>query len=152
MNRYFEDFTAGQIFKHWPGRTITDFDNTWFTLMTMNTNPLHFDAAYAATTQHGRPLVNGLLVMATVVGMSVKDDRIEVKARSRRYLRRDARPQSTRRTDNDPAPQNSRPAPARLSLVFLWIICISSFTRIGIANGISRFSRCVRGWSRWPIE
>jgi itaconyl-CoA hydratase len=73
MNRYFEDFTAGQVFKHWPGRTITDFDNTWFTLMTMNTNPLHFDAAYAATTQHGRPLVNGLLVMATVVGMSVKD-------------------------------------------------------------------------------
>ena len=73
MNRYFEDFTAGQTFKHWPGRTITDFDNTWFTLMTMNTNPLHFDVAYAATTQHGRPLVNGLLVMATVVGMSVKD-------------------------------------------------------------------------------
>ena len=73
MNRYFEDFTAGQVFKHWPGCTITDFDNTWFTLMTMNTNPLHFDAAYAATTQHGRPLVNGLLVMATVVGMSVKD-------------------------------------------------------------------------------
>src|SRR5271165_1978137 len=73
MNRYFEDFTAGQTFKHWPGRTITEFDNTWFTLMTMNTNPIHFDAAYAATTQHGRPLVNGLLVMATVVGMSVKD-------------------------------------------------------------------------------
>ena len=73
MIRYFEDFTVGQIFKHWPGRTITEFDNTWFTLMTMNTNPIHFDAAYAATTQHGRPLVNGLLVMATVVGMSVKD-------------------------------------------------------------------------------
>ena len=73
MTRYFEDFNVGQIFKHWPGRTITEFDNTWFTLMTMNTNPIHFDAAYAATTQHGRPLVNGLLVMATVVGMSVKD-------------------------------------------------------------------------------
>ena len=73
MTRYFEDFSAGQIFKHWPGRTITEFDNTWFTLMTMNTNPIHFDAAYASTTQHGRPLVNGLLVMATVVGMSVKD-------------------------------------------------------------------------------
>jgi acyl dehydratase len=73
MTRYFEDFSVGQIFKHWPGRTITEFDNTWFTLMTMNTNPIHFDAAYAATTQHGRPLVNGLLVMATVVGMSVKD-------------------------------------------------------------------------------
>jgi acyl dehydratase len=73
MPKYLEDFTVGQVFKHWPGRTITDFDNTWFTLMTMNTNPVHFDAAYAATTQHGKPLVNGLLVLATVVGMSVKD-------------------------------------------------------------------------------
>jgi itaconyl-CoA hydratase len=73
MGNYFEDFSAGQTFKHWPGRTITDFDNTWFTLMTMNTNPIHFDAAYAAKSQHGRCLVNGLLVIATVVGMSVKD-------------------------------------------------------------------------------
>ncbi|MGO9452009.1 MAG: MaoC family dehydratase [Candidatus Binataceae bacterium] len=73
MIRYFEDFSAGQIFKHWPGRTITEFDNTWFTLLTMNTNPLHFDAAYAAKSQHGRCLVNGLLVLSTVVGMSVKD-------------------------------------------------------------------------------
>jgi acyl dehydratase len=73
MTRYYEDFSPGQSFKHWPGRTITEFDNTWFTLMTMNTNPIHFDAAYAATTQHRRPLVNGLLVLSTVVGMSVKD-------------------------------------------------------------------------------
>lgn len=73
MATHFEDFTPGQHFKHWPGRTFTEFDNTWFTLMTMNTNPLHFDAAYAATTQHGQRLVNGLLVLATVVGMSVKD-------------------------------------------------------------------------------
>jgi itaconyl-CoA hydratase len=73
MGNYFEDFTPGQSFKHWPGRTLTDFDNTWFTLMTMNTNPIHFDAAYAAKSQHGRCLVNGLLVIATVTGMSVKD-------------------------------------------------------------------------------
>lgn len=73
MTRYLEDFTTGQVFKHWPGRTISEVDNTWFTLLTMNTNPLHFDAAYAATTQHGRCLVNGLLVLSTVVGMSVKD-------------------------------------------------------------------------------
>ncbi len=73
MTRYLEDFSPGQVFKHWPGRTITEFDNTWFTLMTMNTNPLHFDAAYAAKSQHGRCLVNGLLVLSTVVGMSVKD-------------------------------------------------------------------------------
>ena len=73
MGNYFEDFTPGQTFKHWPGRTLTDFDNTWFTLMTMNTNPIHFDAAFAAKSQHGRCLVNGLLVIATVTGMSVKD-------------------------------------------------------------------------------
>lgn len=73
MGNYFEDFTPGQTFKHWPGRTITDFDNTWFTLMTLNTNPLHFDAAYAAKSQHGKCLVNGLLVIALVTGMSVKD-------------------------------------------------------------------------------
>jgi acyl dehydratase len=73
MGNYFEDFSPGQTFKHWPGRTLTDFDNTWFTLMTMNTNPIHFDAAYAAQSQHGRCLVNGLLVIATVTGMSVKD-------------------------------------------------------------------------------
>ncbi len=73
MPRYLEDFAPGQLFKHWPGRTISEVDNTWFTLLTMNTNPLHFDAAYAATTQHGRCLVNGLLVLSIVVGMSVKD-------------------------------------------------------------------------------
>jgi itaconyl-CoA hydratase len=73
MSNYFEDFKPGQAFKHWPGRTLTDFDTTWFTLMTMNTNPIHFDAAFAAKSQHGRCLVNGLLVIATVVGMSVKD-------------------------------------------------------------------------------
>ena len=54
MSNYFEDFKPGQTFKHWPGRTITEFDNTWFTLMTMNTNPIHFDAAYAAKSQHGQ--------------------------------------------------------------------------------------------------
>jgi acyl dehydratase len=73
MGNYLEDFHTGQEFKHWPGRTITEFDNTWFTLMTMNTNPLHFDAAFAATSQHGQRLVNGLLVIALITGMSVKD-------------------------------------------------------------------------------
>jgi itaconyl-CoA hydratase len=73
MSNYFEDFKPGQTFKHWPGRTITEFDNTWFTLMTMNTNPIHFDAAYAAKSQHGQCLVNGLLVISIVTGMSVRD-------------------------------------------------------------------------------
>ncbi|HLW71855.1 MAG TPA: MaoC family dehydratase [Candidatus Binataceae bacterium] len=73
MSNYFEDFTVGQSFRHWPGRTITDFDDTWFTLMTMNTNPIHFDANFAAQSQHGQCLVNGLLVISLVAGMTVRD-------------------------------------------------------------------------------
>jgi acyl dehydratase len=73
MTRYFEDYEPGQVFKHWPGRTITEFDDTWFTLMTLNTNPLHFDANFASKSQHGKCLVNGLLIISTVVGMSVRD-------------------------------------------------------------------------------
>ena len=73
MARYFEDFTVGELIKHWPGRTIRDFDDTWFTLMTMNTNPLHFDDHFASQSQHGRCLVNGTLVFALTVGMSVRD-------------------------------------------------------------------------------
>jgi acyl dehydratase len=70
---FFEDFTIGDVIKHWPGRTIRDFDDTWFTLMTMNTNPIHFDDHYASQSQHGKCLVNGILVFAIAVGMSVKD-------------------------------------------------------------------------------
>ncbi len=64
---------SGEVIKHWPGRTIRDFDDTWFTLMTMNTNPLHFDEHFASQSQHGRCLVNGTLVFALTVGMSVRD-------------------------------------------------------------------------------
>ena len=73
MGRWLEDFTVGEVIKHWPGRTIRDFDDTWFTLLTMNTNPLHFDEHFASQTQHGRCLVNGTLVFALTVGMSVRD-------------------------------------------------------------------------------
>jgi len=73
MGRYLEDFTPGELIKHWPGRTIRDFDDTWFTLMTMNTNPLHFDEHFASQSQHGRCLVNGTLVFALAVGLSVRD-------------------------------------------------------------------------------
>jgi acyl dehydratase len=73
MSNYFDEFTVGQSFKHWPGRTITDFDDTWFTLMTLNTNPIHFDANFAAQSQHGQCLVNGLLVISLVAGMTVRD-------------------------------------------------------------------------------
>lgn len=73
QRQYLEDFTVGEVIKHWPGRTIRDFDDTWFTLMTLNTNPLHFDEHFASQSQHGRCLVNGLLVISVVVGMSVRD-------------------------------------------------------------------------------
>ncbi len=73
MGRYLEDFTPGETIKHWPGRTVRDFDNTMFTLMTMNSHPVHFDEHYASQTQHGRCLVNGTLVFSIAVGMSVRD-------------------------------------------------------------------------------
>ena len=69
---WFEDFEEGQIFKHWPGKTITEMDNHLFSLLTMNDNPLHTDANYMSEHQHGKILVNGLLVMSLVVGMSVR--------------------------------------------------------------------------------
>ena len=71
--RYYEDFTVGEIYEHRPGRTITETDNTWFTLLTMNQHPLHFDAAYAAKSEFGRPLVNSCLTLSIVAGMSVSD-------------------------------------------------------------------------------
>jgi itaconyl-CoA hydratase len=52
---YFEDFQPGDVFEHRPGRTILQVDNTWFTLLTMNTQELHFDAVYAAKTEWKKP-------------------------------------------------------------------------------------------------
>jgi len=71
--RYLEELQSGQEFKHWPGRTITEFDDTLFSLMSMNQHPLHIDEAYAAGTQHGMRLVEGPLVIALVIGMSQAD-------------------------------------------------------------------------------
>ncbi|SDD74544.1 MaoC family dehydratase [Paraburkholderia lycopersici] len=71
--RYFEDFEPGDIYEHRPGRTITETDNIWFTLLTMNTHPLHFDNAYAAKSEFGQALVNSCLTLSMVVGMSVRD-------------------------------------------------------------------------------
>ena len=73
MGRYYEEFTVGDTYKHWPGRTITAADNTWFTLLTMNQHPLHFDEEYAKDTEFGKPLVNSALTLAIVAGMSVAD-------------------------------------------------------------------------------
>ena len=70
---YLEDFKPGDIFKHWPGKTITEMDNHLFSLLSMNHNPLHIDANHMASHQHGKILVNGMLVISLVVGMSVRD-------------------------------------------------------------------------------
>src|SRR5215475_14870709 len=71
--RVFEDFSVGDVYEHRPGRTISEADNTWFTLLTMNQHPLHFDAAYAAKSEFGRPVVNSGLTLSMLVGMSVAD-------------------------------------------------------------------------------
>ena len=68
IGRCFEDFVVGDVYEHRPGRTISEADNTWFTLLTMNQHPLHFDAAYGAATDFGRPLVNSCLTLSMVVG------------------------------------------------------------------------------------
>ena len=70
---YFEDFKVGQVIKHWPGRTISETDNSWFSLLTQNQHPVHIDAHYAKSTQHGQNLVNGLLVLAIAIGQTVND-------------------------------------------------------------------------------
>ena len=56
--RYFEDFEIGDVYEHWPGRTVTEVDNIWFTNLTMNTHPIHFDANYASKSEFGKYLVN----------------------------------------------------------------------------------------------
>jgi len=73
FGRYFEDFVEGDVYEHRPGRTITDADNVWFTLLTMNTHPAHFDYEFASKTEFGKPLVCSPLTVALMVGMSVSD-------------------------------------------------------------------------------
>ena len=71
--RSFEDFQVGMLIKHPLGRTITAADNPWFTLLTVNSNPIHFDRHYAAQTEFGQPLVNSTFTLALVTGLSVAD-------------------------------------------------------------------------------
>lgn len=73
FGRYYEDFVVGHIYEHRPGRTITDTDNVWFTLLTMNTHPAHFDYEFAKKTEFERPLVCSPFTVALMVGMSVSD-------------------------------------------------------------------------------
>ena len=71
--RFFEDFEIGDVYQHPLGRTVTETDNTWFTLLTMNTNEMHFNAEYAARSEFGKPLVVSTLTVAIAVGQSVTD-------------------------------------------------------------------------------
>jgi itaconyl-CoA hydratase len=71
--RVFEDFEVGDVYEHPLGRTIIAADNIWFTCLTMNTNPIHFDAEYASKTEFGKPLVNSCFTLALVTGQSVTD-------------------------------------------------------------------------------
>ena len=71
--RYYEDFAVGDVYRHPLGRTISETDNTWFTLLTMNTNQSHFNSQHAERSPFGRPLVSSGLTVAMVLGMSVTD-------------------------------------------------------------------------------
>lgn len=71
--RYLEDFTVGDVYEHRPGRSVTESDNSWFTLLTMNQHPLHFDREYGARSEFGQVLVNSCLTLSIVTGMSVSD-------------------------------------------------------------------------------
>src|SRR5690554_5421423 len=73
QGRYFDDFEVGDVYEHALGRTVSETDNTWFTLLTMNTNPIHVDSHYASKTEFGRKLVNSTLTLAIVTGLSVQD-------------------------------------------------------------------------------
>src|SRR3954468_15426394 len=71
--RIYEDFEIGDTYQHPLGRTVTQTDNIWFTLLTVNPNPIHFDAHYAAQTEFGKPLVDSTFTLALVTGLSVAD-------------------------------------------------------------------------------
>jgi itaconyl-CoA hydratase len=78
--RVYEDFEVGDVYEHPLGRTVLPVDNSWFTLLTQNMNPIHFDHAYAATTEYGRPLVDSTFTLALVTGQSTIDLSFNVMA------------------------------------------------------------------------
>jgi itaconyl-CoA hydratase len=71
--RYFEDFNVGDVYRCRLGRTLTEADNTWFTLLTSNTNQIHFNSDFARRTEFGKCLINSTLTLAIVTGMGVAD-------------------------------------------------------------------------------
>jgi acyl dehydratase len=73
FGRTFEEFTVGDVYRHWPGKTVTEYDDHLFCLLTMNHAPLHIDANYAASTEYGRNVVVGNYIYSLLLGMSVAD-------------------------------------------------------------------------------
>lgn len=73
FGRFYEEFSVGDIYKHWPGKTIFESDNNLFSLLTMNHHPVHLDVNYSKFQLHKKPLICGPLVFSIVVGMTVKD-------------------------------------------------------------------------------
>lgn len=73
IGRYLEEFTVGDVYEHFPGRTITETDNIQFSLLTMNCHPMHCDSNFAKKSEFGKPLVNSGLTLAIVLGMTVND-------------------------------------------------------------------------------
>ena len=73
FGRHYEDFVVGDVYEHRPGRTISEADNTWVALLTMNKHPMHFDARYAQASEFGRCIVCSPFTVAVLVGMSVSD-------------------------------------------------------------------------------
>lgn len=71
--RFYEDFEVGDVYLHPYGRTITEADNIWFSLLTMNMNEIHINSDYSAESRWGKPLVNSAFTLAVVLGMSVMD-------------------------------------------------------------------------------
>jgi itaconyl-CoA hydratase len=71
--RFFEDFAVGDVYRTWTGRTVTETDNVWFSNLTMNTNQMHFNRAWAERTEFGQPLVVSTFTVALVLGMAVRD-------------------------------------------------------------------------------
>lgn len=71
--RYYDEYEIGDVFKHKPGRTITETDNTLFTTLTMNTQSMHLDAEFSAKSEFGQRLVNSLMTLSIAAGLSVGD-------------------------------------------------------------------------------
>jgi itaconyl-CoA hydratase len=112
--RFFEDFEVGDVYRHPLGRTVTTTDNIWFTLLTQNTAPIHFDHHYASQTEFRKPLVDSTFTVALVTGQSVTDISQNVMANLGWDARRRCS-KGTRSTLSQRSWKSARPGRARTS-------------------------------------